>query len=63
MLVYYGTAQGLRNARKHVAWYLAQATQDLTEIKYWRQRLCTTDQPEQLFAGVNEFFSRAEAKA
>ncbi|MGI9411072.1 MAG: tRNA dihydrouridine synthase DusB [Hyphomicrobiaceae bacterium] len=63
MLVHYGTAQGLRNARKHVAWYLAQATTDLAEVKRWRQRLCTTDEPAQLFAGVDEFFSQAGAKA
>lgn len=63
MLCHYGTGLGLRNSRKHIAWYLAQAMQDAVEVKRWRQRLCTEDQPDRVLAGVSEFFDRAAEAA
>ena len=63
MLAHYGARVGLRNARKHVAWYLSQAIQDGGEVKRWRRRLCTEERPDRMLAGVAEFFDRAAEAA
>ena len=40
---HYGASLGLRNARKHVGWYLASSGRAAAIVKAWRQRLCTED--------------------
>lgn len=63
MMRHYGVGLGLRNARKHIAWYLEHGMRDAGEIKRWRRRLCTEEQPDKVIAGVGEFFERAGAAA
>ncbi|MEO0809997.1 MAG: tRNA-dihydrouridine synthase, partial [Pseudomonadota bacterium] len=55
MLQHYGTALGLRNARKHIGWYLAQLTKDPQHTKQWRQRLCTEENANRLLRSLAEF--------
>ena len=55
MLQHYGTALGLRNARKHIGWYLAQFTKDPQHTKQWRQRLCTEENANRLLRSLAEF--------
>lgn len=63
MLVHYGAALGLRNARKHVGWYLATSGATEAVVKAWRRRLCTEEEPARLLAGLQEFYSQLEEAA
>ena len=36
---------GLRNARKHIGWYLEQSGRAADTVKAWRRQLCTDDDP------------------
>ncbi len=56
MLSHYGTDLGLRNARKHIAWYLAQLGLDTATTKEWRRRLCTADTPAEVHSGLRNAF-------
>ena len=52
MLEHYGTALGLRNARKHIAWYLDLTGHDDSTVKAWRRSLCTADAPRDFRRGL-----------
>ena len=54
MLDHYGTPLGLRNARKHIAWYLDHAGHDVATTKAWRRRLCTADHPNEVRRGLRQ---------
>ena len=56
MLAHYGTALGLRNARKHIGWYLAASGKDAASVKAWRQMLCTDDDPRRVLRGLASFY-------
>jgi nifR3 family TIM-barrel protein len=58
-----GPAHGLRNARKHVGWYLAASGQPADAIKVWRRRLCTSDSPREVLAGLAAFYAQAQEAA
>ena len=57
MLDHYGAALGLRNARKHLAWYLDHAAHDTATIKTWRRRLCTADDPATVRRDLRQAFT------
>lgn len=59
MLDHYGESLGLRNARKHIGWYLETSGRVTTELKSWRRRLCTDDNPVRVIAGLTEFYDYA----
>ncbi|MEM6497077.1 MAG: tRNA-dihydrouridine synthase, partial [Pseudomonadota bacterium] len=63
MLSHYGVFLGLRNARKHIAWYLDHGRLSVGETKDWRRRLCTSEQPNDVLAGLTEFFSTCRDRA
>jgi len=63
MLLHYGTALGLRNARKHICWYLMRCAQDPERLKQWRQRLCTEENATKLLHGLSEYFRHQEVAA
>lgn len=56
MLSYYGPALGVRNARKHIGWYLTHGELDNALIKYWRSQLCQEDDPVRVRRGLSEAF-------
>jgi tRNA-dihydrouridine synthase B len=56
MLSHYGTHLGLRNARKHIGWYLAGSGADGATVKAWRRRLCTDDDAVRVLSGLTEFY-------
>jgi nifR3 family TIM-barrel protein len=60
MLHLYGRNLGLRNARKHIAWYLERLGFDEPATKTWRRRLCTTEDAQTLNQGLAEAFCEAE---
>lgn len=59
MLTHYGAFLGLRNARKHVGWYLATSGAPPAVVKANRQRLCTETDPARLLAGLARFYASA----
>jgi tRNA-dihydrouridine synthase B len=59
MLSHYGTFLGLRNARKHVGWYLEQSGRPDVTVKAWRKRLCTEEVGTRLIAELARFYREA----
>ena len=59
MLGVYGAALGLRNARKHVGWYLETSGAPDDQVKAWRRMLCTDDVSERVIAGLQAFYGGA----
>lgn len=57
MLSYYGRSLGLRNARKHIGWYLASSGRGLDAVKAWRRALCTDDDDRRVLTGLAEFYA------
>ena len=62
MLAHFGTRLGLKNARKHVGWYLATSGRASDVVKAWRQRLCTEENPQRLLDGLARFYAEADAE-
>ena len=58
MLSYYGKFLGLRNARKHIGWYLEQSGASPPIVKHWRSRLCTQECPAAALENLREFYAR-----
>jgi nifR3 family TIM-barrel protein len=61
MLQHYGVFLGLRNARKHIGWYLEQSGRSALSIKQWRRRLCTEDTYARVLSGLAQFYDEAAA--
>ncbi|MCH9807356.1 MAG: tRNA dihydrouridine synthase DusB [Alphaproteobacteria bacterium] len=59
MLEFYGDFLGLRNARKHIGWYLEQTGTPVDTVKAWRRRLCTGTCPATVLADFREFYATA----
>ncbi|MFA5899435.1 MAG: tRNA dihydrouridine synthase DusB [Hyphomicrobium sp.] len=56
MLAHYGEQLGLRNARKHIGWYLERSGQPADAVKAWRRQLCTEDNPVRAVQGLSAFY-------
>ena len=56
MLGHYGASLGLRNARKHIGWYLASSGRGGDVVKEWRRLLCTDDDPDRVLRGLDAFY-------
>jgi len=63
MLSHYGTTLGLRNARKHIGWYLEKSGRALDVVKAWRRRLCTDDNASRVLHGLDIFYCDAREAA
>ena len=59
MLVLYGAHVGLRNARKHLGWYVATSGIGEAESKLWRRRLCTEESPRRVLADLTLLYAAA----
>jgi nifR3 family TIM-barrel protein len=59
MLAHYGAHHGLRNARKHINWYLETCGLALSRLKDWRRRLCTDEEPARVLAGLDAAYDEA----
>ena len=57
MLWHYGSSLGLRNARKHIGWYLEKSGRAAETIKAWRKRLCTEESASRVLEGLAEFYA------
>ena len=58
-----GPVHGLRNARKHIAWYLASSGQAEDKVKTWRRRLCTSESAPDVLANLAHFYDQAREAA
>jgi tRNA-dihydrouridine synthase B len=56
MLSHYGAFLGLKNARKHVGWYLETSGAEAEIVKANRKILCTEADPARLLAGLERFY-------
>jgi tRNA-dihydrouridine synthase len=63
MLHHYGEALGLRNARKHIGWYLEKSGRPIETVKAWRRRLCTEEDPARALHGLASFYEDAQEAA
>ena len=59
MLSHYGTGLGLRNARKHIGWYLEKSGRAAETVKAWRRRLCTDESAPHVLEGLAHFYAEA----
>jgi tRNA-dihydrouridine synthase B len=57
MLAHYGVHLGLRNARKHIGWYLETSGRPPETVKAWRRRLCTAEDARAVIAGLDAFYA------
>ncbi|MEO1207440.1 MAG: tRNA dihydrouridine synthase DusB [Pseudomonadota bacterium] len=63
MLAHYGSFLGLRNARKHIGWYLESAGCEGADLKSWRRRLCTAVDPNAVLDGLAAFYALRRGQA
>jgi nifR3 family TIM-barrel protein len=59
MLSHYGTSLGLRNARKHIGWYLEKSGRAGDVVKAWRRTLCTDESAPRVLQGLTRFYDEA----
>lgn len=60
MLSHYGTILGLRNARKHIGWYLETSGRGAGVVKAWRRQLCTDEDADRVLRGLAGFYDEAQ---
>ncbi len=63
MLAHYGEQLGLRNARKHIGWYLLRSGRAAGVVKAWRRRLCTESNPARVLQGLGAFYDETSLEA
>ena len=61
--MHHGRELGLRNARKHIGWYLASSGRAAETVKAWRRRLCTSEDAGAVLAGLRSIYTEAEELA
>lgn len=54
-----GPRVGVRHARKHIGWYLAASGQPDVTVRECRRRLCTSENPREVRAGLARFYAQA----
>lgn len=60
MLEHYGSGLGLRNARKHIGWYIERSGVHVEAARSWRRRLCTNDDARIVLADFVRFYDEAQ---
>ena len=60
MFAHYPGTLGLKNARKHIGWYLESSGRPAAVVKAWRQNLCTQWSANAVLTGLAEFYAEPE---
>ena len=60
MFAHYGGTLGIKNARKHIGWYIISSGCGGAVMKSWRTRLCTEWDPAKVLAGLRHFYDTPE---
>ena len=63
MLSEYGRELGLRNARKHVGWYLETSGRPVEQVKAWRKVLCQEEDTGRVLKGLAAFYQETAEMA
>lgn len=63
MFDHYGPALGLKNARKHIGWYLVSSGRSEALVKAWRRKLCTEESSAAVLDGLDAFYFEPERLA
>lgn len=63
MFDHYGTGLGIKNARKHIGWYLVSSGRPEHMVKAWRRHLCTLENPKAILDGIEQFYAQSERVA
>jgi tRNA-dihydrouridine synthase B len=63
MLSHYGTHLGLRNARKHIGWYLETSGRAANVVKAWRRALCTDEDAPRVLQNLTRYYDEAREAA
>jgi tRNA-dihydrouridine synthase len=58
MLEHYGLQSGVRNARKHLGWYIEEASGTGDEARHWRGQLCREDDPREVRNRISRFYDQ-----
>lgn len=58
MLEHYGLQSGVRNARKHLGWYIEEASGTGDEARHWRDQLCREDDPREVRNRISRFYDQ-----
>jgi nifR3 family TIM-barrel protein len=56
MLSFYGIELGLRNARKHLGWYVDDLVKERQQAVIWRGRLCREENPSRVVEMIDRLF-------
>ncbi len=59
MFSHYGRVLGVKNARKHIGWYLTSSGCSDASMKAWRQQLCTETNPTAVLSGLAAYYDCA----
>jgi tRNA-dihydrouridine synthase len=60
MFAHYPGDLGIKNARKHIGWYLVASGRPEPIVKAWRKQLCTQWQPQVVLDGLAQFYAEPE---
>ncbi len=60
MLSFYGKELGMRNARKHLGWYVDELLKSREQSVLWRSRLCRQDNPAMVISALSDLFEQVE---
>lgn len=63
ILSHYGTWQGVRNARKHLSWYLDKTGIAPESLSVWRKRFCQETDPRKVKSSIVSFYTGAFQEA
>ena len=63
MLSHYGRHLGLRNARKHIGWYLETSDRPEPLVKAWRRVLCQDDDADRVLSNFARFYDAPNSLA
>jgi tRNA-dihydrouridine synthase B len=63
MLSHYGRHLGLRNARKHIGWYLETSGRPEATVKAWRRLLCQDDDADRVQRNFARFYDAPDSLA
>jgi len=62
-LRHYGVELGVRTARKHLGWYVAETIGSASEQRHWRKRLCQQSDPNRVRKDLANMFDQQMEKA
>ncbi len=63
MLSHCGKEQGVRNARKHLGWYVEGSAENEDSFLAWRRRLCREAEPSRVRNMISKFYTELYERA